>query len=259
MLGNNKTRKIANMVLVLMVLLVGCGNQQEDNIYISAASSLTESIKEIGQVFQETYSQVEVNLNFAATSILKTQILEGAKVSLFLSANKEHYDELVAKGYIVEGQKFATNELVLITQQDNDKINSFKDISKSGISVLLANEEVPIGRYALAVLEDGNKLYGEAFKEMTLNNVVSREANVKQVWSKVKLGEADCGIVYRSDVIGTKSEELKVINIPEEINVEAEYWIGILKQDKTNAPAKELYNMIISENGKQILKKYGFR
>jgi molybdate transport system substrate-binding protein len=131
-------------------------------------------------------------------------------------------------------------------------LTTFDDLTRPGIKLVLAAEEVPVGRYARLMLENT----GEEFKLKVLANVVSNESTVKQVLTKVQLGEADAGIVYASDAVS--APELPVIEIPSELNVLAEYPIATLK----NAPNPELADVfiafVLSSRGQAILQKWGF-
>lgn len=255
-----KKLKIRTLLIagILVTTMVGCQNKHASSLNISAASSLTESVTEVSNLFKEEHKETSVNLNFGASSTLKTQILEGADVDVFLSANKKQYQELLDQGYIAEGTQFATNHLVLVTQKDNQEIQEFEALDEKGISLLLANEEVPVGKYALEIIENADKVYQNNFKENVLNNVISKEANVRQVLSKVVLGEADCGIVYSTDITKDVKDNVRVIEIPDDINVKGEYWIGLIKKEHVQDQGKAFYDKILSNEGQRVLKEYGF-
>jgi len=89
-----------------------------------------------------------------------------------------------------------------------------------------------------------------------LANVVSNETDVKQVVTKVQLGEADAGIVYISDSVA--APELKTIAIPAEFNVIAKYPIAVLTTAPQPELAAEFVTLVFSADGQAILKKWGF-
>ena len=64
---------------------------------------------------------------------------------------------------------------------------------------MIGTPEVPVGKYTLQILEQADRRLAPDFSARVLARVVSRELNVRQVLAKVVLGEADAGIVYRSD------------------------------------------------------------
>jgi len=89
-------------------------------------------------------------------------------------------------------------------------------------------------------------------------HVVSREPNVRQVLSKVALGEADAAIVYRTDAKAFKGG-VEVISIPEELNVVAEYPVAVLERAKEAELAREFVDLLLSPAGQETLGRFGFR
>jgi molybdate transport system substrate-binding protein len=88
-------------------------------------------------------------------------------------------------------------------------------------------------------------------------HVVSREPDVRQVLAKVTLGEADAGVVYRTDAL-TAAGKLAVVAIPSAYNVVAKYPLAIT----VNAPAPELARafvaLVVSPEGARVLRSKGF-
>jgi molybdate transport system substrate-binding protein len=89
-----------------------------------------------------------------------------------------------------------------------------------------------------------------------LAQVVSYEENVRNVLSKVGLGEADAGIVYTSDAI--TQPQLRQIAIPDALNVQARYPIAVLRESKQREHAERFMAFVLSERGQQILASAGF-
>jgi molybdate transport system substrate-binding protein len=116
---------------------------------------------------------------------------------------------------------------------------------------------VPIGSYALRILDAASRRYGGDFRERVEARVVSREVNVRQVLAKVALGEADAAIVYRTDAATTNAVE--VIAIPPELNVVAEYPIAPVVSGRQPALTREFIDLVLSPAGQEILGRFGFR
>lgn len=251
-------KRITTLIMTLALLSACASNTPRpatDKLTVFAAASLTEAFGEIATVFETAHPGVGVALNFAGSNTLRAQIEAGAQADVFASANAREMDTLVANGFVAESaaQIFLANRLVIITPTENQAgFSSFDDLALPGLKLVLAAEEVPVGRYARQMLENA----GADFKAKVLANVVSNETDVKQVLAKVQLGEADAGIVYASDAVA--SPELPVFEIPPEWNVRAEYPIAPLK----NAPQPELtadfIAFVLSPQGQSILQKWGF-
>lgn len=226
-------------------------------LQISAASSLTESLNELQDLYY-TMSGVELNLNFGASSVLKTQIEQGAEADLFLSANFSHYDSLEKAGLIEKGKQFVQNSLVLAVAKDNTSIQKVEDMAQDGVKVIFANDDVPVGKYTAEILANYDKKYGENLSEKINANVVSKEENVRQVLSKVALGEGDCAIVYDTDITEDVKDKIRLVPIDEDCNVKGEYWVGLIKKDSPNPAAENFYDYLTDSEASSVFEKYGF-
>lgn len=232
---------------------------ESNNLTVFAAASLTDAFTEMSKNFEASHSGVTVSLNFSASQTLRTQIEQGAQADVFASANAKEMDALAAGKYVgADAAKiFLTNQLVVIMPEDNPAgIDSLEDLMSSGLKLVLAAKEVPVGNYSLQVLEKLDQVIGGGYQEKVLANVVSYENTVKQVVAKVQLGEADAGIVYTSDCV--PAPELQKVEIPVEHNVVAEYPIAALSESKNPELAQAFVAYVLSAEGQSILKKWGF-
>jgi molybdate transport system substrate-binding protein len=226
---------------------------------VFAAASLTDAFTEIGANFDAANPGVTTTFNFAGSQALRTQIEEGAPADVFASANKTQIDAVIAASLITEGtqQNFLTNKLVVILPTDNPAgLEKLEDLANPGIKLVLAAEEVPVGNFARQSLDLMNNSFEADFKDNVFANVVSNEDNVRQVLTKVQLGEADAGIVYTSDAVA--APELQTIEIPSELNVIAKYPIAPLVESKNAELAQAFIAYILSDEGQAILQKWGF-
>ena len=89
---------------------------------------------------------------------------------------------------------------------------------------------MPVGKYTREMFRRLERRPGfpPAYGDSVLANVVSQEENVKSVVAKVQLGEADAGVVYRSDVTPRVAPSVTVLEIPDDANVLASYPIAVL-------------------------------
>lgn len=251
-------------LFIICLFITGCTAQvppttPSQSLTVFAAASLTDAFSEIGAAFETAHPGVAVSLNFAGSQTLRTQIEEGAIADVFASANAKEMDTLVTGNFVPadSAQIFLTNQLIVIMPADNPAgLAILADLAKPGIKVVLAAEEVPVGKYALQVLEKLNAVIGADFKDQVMANTVSYENDVKQVVAKVQLGEADAGIVYLSDTVA--APDLQIIAIPTESNVIASYPIAALSQSQNPELAQEFIDFVLSPDGQAILQKWGF-
>jgi molybdate transport system substrate-binding protein len=232
---------------------------EPQTLTVFAAASLTNAFDEIGKTFETANPGVTVKFNFGGSQAIRTQIEQGAKADVFASANTKEMDTLVTSKFVAadNAQIFLTNQLVVIMPASNPAgLTTLTDLTKSGLKLVLAAKEVPVGNYALQVLDKLDVALGAGYKDKVLANVVSYENDVKQVVAKVQLGEADAGIVYLSDTVA--APDLQKIDIPAENNVVAKYPLAALTQSKNPELAQAYISYVLSADGQATLKKWGF-
>lgn len=249
---------IAAMILVLMPAFA----EEQDELTVFVAASLTGAFGEIGDLYQNATGETVIQ-NFDGSQMLRTQIENGAYADVFASANKKHMDALMAKGLMDNSSVITllTNRMAVIVPKSNPgEINDLADLSKPGIKIVIGNSEVPVGNYARQVLDKlaADPGLREEYKTKVLDNIVSEETTVSLVVSKVALGEADAGFAYVSDVTPLMRSEVDVIEIPDENNVVAQYFIGVLRESEHPEKAQSFIDFVMSSQGSEVLARYGF-
>jgi molybdate transport system substrate-binding protein len=278
----------ALQVIILILALVGCNMERGDmqpmtntnqvvsskaqsapsspqpiyhTLTVFAAASLTGAFEEIGKNYETANPGVTVRFNFAGSQILRTQLEQGASADVFACADHKNMDLLVKDNLVIVNsyQDFVTNKLVIILPAGNPaNVITLADIARPHLKLILADTSVPAGNYARQILTkiSENPLYSLDFSNKALANVVSNETDVKQVVTKVELGEGDAGIVYVSDAIA--ASDLVTIAIPDKYNVTAYYPIAVL----ANAPEPKLGEAFVayikSPLGQSVMIKWGF-
>ena len=232
---------------------------EPQTLTVFAAASLTNAFGEIGKAFEVAHPGVTVKFNFGGSQALRTQIEQGAQADVFASANTKEMDALVIGKFVAADTSkiFLTNQLVVIMPAKNPAgLAGLADLAKPGLKLVLAAKEVPVGNYALQVLDKLDTTLGAGYKDNVLKNVVSYESDVRQVVAKIQLGEADAGIVYSSDTVA--APDLQKIAIPAENNVIAKYPLAALNLAKSPELAKAFITYVLSADGQAILQKWGF-
>lgn len=231
--------------------------ESNQELMIFAASSLTESFQELADAFEKEYSGVDITLHFAGSQALRTQIENGAPADVFASANQKHIDALLDQKLVNTPTLFAHNSLVIVTPPDNPSgIKSVEDLPKAE-RLVVGTAEVPVGRYTLEFLDRAAKSLGDDYRQQVERAIVSREVNVRLVLTKVSMGEADAGVVYRTDA-RARGEQVNTIEIPEALNIRADYPIAIPTKSPKPALAQRWVDFVLSEQGQKILETRGF-
>lgn len=228
----------------------GTASDLEGAITVSGAASLSDAFTRIAEDFSAANPGVEVTLNVDSSSSLSTQILDGAPVDVFASADEATMAELADESLIAgEPETFATNELVIITKPGNPRgIAALADLADAGV-IALCGEEVPCGRYAEEVLDGAGVDLDEAS--------VTRGQNVGATLTAVADGDAVAGIVYVTDA-KSAGDTVESVSIPAELNVVATYPIGVLEASGNREVAEAFLAYVMSDKGQAVLADHGF-
>jgi molybdate transport system substrate-binding protein len=237
---------------------VGDAGTAEREVVVFAASSLQDAFTRLEASFRTAHPGVEVKLSFAGTQQLRTQVEHGASFDVFAAADSLQALALARANHLAPLTTFAENEPVVVVAPDAaSRIERFGDLPKIERLVVGA-PEVPIGRYTLEVLERASTDLGEDFRRQVEARIVSRELNVRQVLAKVMLGEAQAGVVYRSDALSAKTP-VRVLEIPREYNVVARYPIAVAVRATHPRLARAWVDHVTSPAGRAVLTAAGFR
>lgn len=227
--------------------------EEPGEVTVFAAASLREAFEDLAKTFESRSPGVKVRVNLAGSQELRTQIENGARADVFAAADQKHMAALVKAGLVTPPRVFARNTPVVIVPGDNPAgVGSFEELPRAS-KLVIGVPEVPIGAYALAILDRTDA----DFRKKVLANVASRELNVRQVLAKVSLGEADAGIVYRTDALAGKGK-VAIIEIPAKVNVIAEYPIAVLSRATRPAAARAFVDLLLSAEGQKRLTAAGF-
>ncbi len=252
--------KLFLMAILLTLTQLIPTQAQDKTLTVFAASSLTEAFTQIGLSFTQQ-TGTKVRFQFAGSQILKTQLENGAPADVLATAEPSINTQLEQSKILEKSQIFAQNRLVVIVpKRGAARVKTLADLAKPNIKLIIAQANVPIGSYTRQVLQklEDSKRYGTDFAARVLKNVVSEENNVRQVLLKVRLGEADAGIVYVTDATPEIRSSLIQIAIPERQNVIAQYPIGVVRQSKNLISAKEFMQYVLSPASQGILQSWGF-
>lgn len=218
-------------------------------VTVLAAASLKESFTTLGKRFEEEHPGTKVTFSFGGSDYLAASITGGAPADVFASASPGTM-AIVTDAGNASGTPatFVRNQLEIATLPGNpDKIASLKDLTGSGLKVVLCDKEVPCGAAARKAL-DASRL------KLT---PVSYEQDVKAALTKVELKEADAAIVYKTDVKAA-GDKVEGVDFPESADTVNDYPIALLK-DAPHAPAaKAFIELVRSAEGRRVLTEAGF-
>ncbi|GAA3508348.1 molybdate ABC transporter substrate-binding protein [Actinomadura keratinilytica] len=216
---------------------------------VFAAASLTETFTALGRTFESSHPGVKVRFNFGGSSTLAQQIVQGAPADVFAAASPATMKTVTDQG-AASGQPtvFAGNRLVIaVSGKVEGKVEGLPDLAGRGLKVVLCATQVPCGAAADKALRAGGVKV----------TPVSREQDVKAVLTKVRMGEADAGLVYRTDVRAA-SGQVTGVEFAESAEAVNDYPIAPLAEAPQPALAKEFVGLVLSRQGRTVLTRAGF-
>ena len=219
------------------------------SITVFAASSRTAAMTDIAAAFESANPGAKVTLNFAGSSTLITQIVNGAPADVFASADTANMNKLVT-AKLIDGSPaiFTRNRpMIVVPKGKPARVNSLADLARPDVFVALGAVGVPAGDYAREIL-------AKAHVTVTPRSL---EPNVAAIVSKTALREIDAGIVYVTDV-AINDYRVEGVAIPGDQNVFATYPIAALASGRSKSTANAFVNYTQSSTAQAILTKYKF-
>lgn len=189
----NLLHRLAGLALAAGVSL----SAQAADLTVSAAASLTNAFKELAPMFEAAHPGTRVQYNFAASGPLLQQIVKGAPVDVFASADQETMDQAQAQGVVKAEQRrnIVSNALVVIVPSAAATLpaalKALAQVPYQRIAIGLP-ASVPVGRYTKAVLE------AEGLWAAIEPRMIGAQS-VRQALDYVARAEVDAGFVYATD------------------------------------------------------------
>ena len=236
-------------------LVLGCARSAAtEELLVAAASSLSNAFKVIGAEFDRTHQRDRAIFNFAASDVLMKQIIEGAPVDVFASADEEVMDKAAKAQVIAIASRvdFAANRLVLAVSRDSPlRIAAMDDLNSKKVKRIAIGQpaSVPAGRYAKAILQNAS-LWS------VLQGRLIFTQNVRQSLDYIARGEVDAGFVYATDVMIANGRVKIVLEIASQVPVL--YPIAATARSKFPMLAREFIALVQSPSGQSILRQHGF-
>lgn len=235
------------LLLALLILLAGCGGDQEDpeQITVLAAASLTDVYGQLARRFEAEHD-VAVRFSFGSSTELAQQAADGAPGDVLATADQRSMQVATDAGVTGPVTVFASNVLVIVTPPDDPAaVDSVDDLT--GTTWVRCADEVPCGRVALEVLRDSG----------VTARPVSLEDDARATLDKVVSGEADAGLVYATDAVSA-GNAVTTVAIPGAEQHPATYAVAPLEQSEAPELAWAWADLVTSAAGRQALRDAGF-
>jgi molybdate transport system substrate-binding protein len=227
---------------VLAAVAFAGSHKQRPQLTVFAAASLTDVFPKIDP--HGRYS-------FGGSNMLAAQIQQGLPADVFASANAGLPWQLHRKGLVTRPVVFTSNRLVVVIARGNPlHIRGVQGLEKPGLRTVMAAAGVPVGDYTRKVL-----------KRLGLSDLVdkavSQETDVREVLSKVVLGEADAGFVYATDA-KTVAGKVSLLGIPKSAQPQVLYAAAAVKSSHRLQAAKRWVKRLLRKPAQKKLRAAGF-
>lgn len=268
-------KKALTMVIIAIVLLIsativaGCMSSTptpaatptsvpKADLTVFAAASLSSAFNQTKAQFETQHQEANVVYNFDGSGTLQTQIEQGARPDVFASAATSSMNTLKNEGLMNNSTvvNFAKNKLALIVPKDNPaNITSLADLNKTGLKLVVCSNSVPCGKYTVQMLQNLRNTtgYGSDYYNAVIANEKSQEPSATGAVTKIAMGEGDVAVVYASDVQEQYQSRVRIITIPDNLNVIATYPIGVTVSSKNQVLAKAFVDFVVSPDGQAIM------
>ncbi|MBO7709113.1 MAG: molybdate ABC transporter substrate-binding protein [Lachnospiraceae bacterium] len=241
----------------------------ETELVVFAAASMTETLNEIKDLYEEANPDITLTYNFDSSGTLKTQIEEGADCDLFISAGQKQMNELDIScdeeknpdrlDFVDEDSRIdlLENKVTLVVPDDNPKeIKSFDelaDLLRDGeVLMAMGNSDVPVGQYTQKILG----FYELDEEELANAGKITYGSNVKEVTTQVVEGSVDCGVVYCTDAF---SAGLTVADsATAEMCGQVIYPAAVMKNSANAEAARAFLDYLGEEEAMKIFEAVGF-
>lgn len=240
--------------LAAAALIGAASTAHAADLTVSAAASLTQAFREIASMFEARHPGIAVALNVGASDALLAQIVRGAPVDVFASADVDAMDRADASGLVVPGTRrdVAVNALVMIVPSDDRLgLTGVNDLRRPDVRRIAMGRPatVPAGRYAKGALE------GVGLWPSVEARIVTAQ-NVRQALDYVARGEVDAGFVYATDAALMKDRVRVVATLATPTRIT--YPIAAVAGGPNPAAARRFVDFVADPAARAVLARHGF-
>ncbi len=241
-------------VLIAAVLLAAHQGPEPTQITVSAAVSLSDVLTAVADEYGRR-ALGSVRFNFAASNVLSRQIVDGAPVDVFISADEAQMDVVAAAHLIRPGSRvpLLRNQLAVVVPNDRPRIfKGIKDLVDPAFKRIAIGDPaaVPAGVYAKQYLEAQG-----LWKQIEPRIVPA--GSVRAALSAVEAGAADAGIVYRTDArLALRATVAWVV--PAADGPRIVYPGAIVTTSAHPQDAKKFLDFLLGDTASRIAERFGF-
>jgi molybdate transport system substrate-binding protein len=246
---------IRRLALALAFVLAACGNKAASGdggpVVVAAASDLTRAFEEVGAAFTKKTGRT-VTFSFGSTGLLARQIKEGAPFDVFAAANVSFVDDVVKAGACDGATKslYARGRIAILTADGVEPPASIHDLADPKFrAIAIANpEHAPYGRAAREAMQKAG-VWDQVESRMVYGE------NVSQAVQYARSGNVELAVIALSLAI---VEERGYVLVDESLHAPIDQAMAVCGGGSQDAGAKAFVEFVASDEGREIMKRYGF-
>ncbi|WP_447598456.1 molybdate ABC transporter substrate-binding protein [Nitrospira sp. Nam80] len=246
---------LLGFVLVFIGMTASVSAEPTETLTIAAANSLREALRNVLPLFESRHPDINIRVVYGPSQTLRDQITQGAPVDVFLPSLFEEIEQLEKKGLIIQGTKrlYAGTTLVLITSTALPApIGVIQDLHKTPIRRIAVGDPktASVGKVAAQFLKSTDL-------EPRLKSQYVYGEHSKAVLDLVANGEAEIGVVYRTDV--ASNPKVRIIDqAPVGSHNPIRYGAATVWTARNISAAKNFTEFLLTPEVHAQLQKYGF-
>jgi molybdate transport system substrate-binding protein len=226
-----------------------------ETLTIAAANSLRDAFRQLLPLFEAQNKDISVRVIYGPSKTLTKQIEEGAPIDVFLPSQIEEIEQLEKKGLVIQGttRAYAGTSLVLIAGTELPApIASVQDLRTSLIRYIAIGDPKTssAGKVAAQYLK-----YSKLDSQLKSQLVYGEHS--RAVLDLVAKGEADLGVVYRTDAISNK--KIRILDeAPVDSHQPVHYAVAAVWTAKNIPAAGDFINFLETPKAQTLLQDHGF-
>lgn len=245
-------------LLAVAVALLGPAGAAGRSVAVAAAANLKTAAEELARGFEAEQLGVAVALTLGASGAFFAQIQNGAPFDLFLSADREYPQKVIAAklGAAADERVYAFGKLVAWLPPGSTaelETRGLAALATPGVKrVAIANPAVaPFGRAAEAALKAAG-VHGAVKAKLVLGTSAAQAAQFATT------GAADVAFLPLSLTFGKELAAGKVVPVPEALYPRIEQSGIVLSAAREPELARAFLAFVTGPKGRAILARYGY-
>lgn len=247
------------IMVFIIISMVGCNlsqeqasNEEPQSIIVFSGAGLRKPMDEIAIAFKEKYG-IEIQYTYAGSAQNLSQIELSGEGDVYVPGSLFYYESAKEKDLVESKQDVAYHIPVIAVPEGNPSdIKTLSDFAKPGVKVVLGDpKSAAIGKVAKKMLEK------EGLTEQVEKNLVATAATVNELVVYITMKQGDATVIWEDNVMNVS--EIQMIEIPEEKNMIKTIPVCLIKDSKNKEVAQKFIDFVVSEEGKAIYEKYGFK